>query len=396
MREAYIVSAVRTAVGSFGGTLKGVSAVELGTIAVREALKRSGVDPAAVDEVILGNVLQGGHGQNLARQCSVHAGIPHETPAITVNKVCGSGVKTVALAAQAIRAGDADVVVAGGAESMSTAPFLLKQARWGYRMGNSEVVDHMILDGLWDSFNNYHMGMTAENVAEKYGVTREDQDIFAAESQRRACEAVEGGLFDSQIVPVAIPQRKGDPLMFARDEYPRAGTTVETLSKLKPAFKKDGTVTAGNASGINDGAGALVVVSGEKLKELGLKPIARIASYASAGVDPAIMGIGPAPASRAALKRAGWSLDDVNVMELNEAFAAQAVAVVKELDIQNRMNDINIHGGAIAIGHPIGASGTRIFVTLLYAMMERKAAKGLAALCIGGGQGTAITVEMEN
>lgn len=396
MRDAYIVSAARTAVGSFGGTLKSVSAVELGTLAVREALKRGGVDPAMVDEVILGNVLQGGHGQNMARQCSVHAGIPHETPAITVNKVCGSGVKTVALAAQAIRAGDADIVVAGGAESMSTAPFLLKQARWGYRMGNSEVVDHMILDGLWDAFNNYHMGITAENVAEKYGVTREDQDAFAAESQRRACEAVEGGLFDSQIVPVAIPQRKGDPLMFARDEYPRAGTTVETLAKLKPAFKKDGTVTAGNASGINDGAGAVVVMSGEKLKELGLKPMARIASYASAGVDPAIMGIGPAPSSRAALKKAGWSLDDLNVMELNEAFAAQAVAVVKELEIGDRMNDINIHGGAIAIGHPIGASGTRIFVTLLYAMMERKAQKGLAALCIGGGQGTAITVEMEH
>lgn len=396
MREAYIVSAVRTAVGSFGGTLKSTSAVELGTIAIKESLKRCSIDPSTVDEVILGNVLQGGHGQNMARQCSVHAGIPYETPAITVNKVCGSGVKTVALAAQAIRAGDADIVVAGGAESMSTAPFLLKQARWGYRMGNSEIVDHMILDGLWDSFNDYHMGMTAENVAAKYGVTREAQDAFAAESQRRACEAVEGGFFDSQIVPVAISQRKGDPLMFSRDEYPRSGTTVESLSKLRPAFKKDGTVTAGNASGINDGAGALVIVSGEKLKELGLKPIARIASYASAGVDPAIMGIGPAPASRNALKKAGWSLKDIGIMELNEAFAAQAVAVVKDLDIEDRMNDINIHGGAIAIGHPIGASGTRIFVTLLYAMQERKVNKGLAALCIGGGQGVAITVEMEN
>lgn len=394
MRDAFIVSAARTAVGSFGGSLKDISAAKLGAIAIKEAMSRSGVDAALVEEVIMGNVLQAGHGQNVARQCSVHAGIPIEAPAITVNKVCGSGLKTVALAAQSIRAGDADVVVAGGTENMSAAPYLLRQARWGYRMGNSEIIDHMIVDGLWDAFNDYHMGITAENVAAKYGVTREDQDAFAAESQRRACEAIESGAFESQIVPVAIPQRKGDPVMFAKDEFPRAGTTAESLAKLKPAFKKDGTVTAGNASGINDGAGALVIVSGEKLKELGLKPLARIASYAAVGVEPSHMGIGPSPAASKALKLAGWKLDDLGVFELNEAFAAQAVAVVKDLGIEDRKNDINIHGGAIAIGHPIGASGTRVLTTLLYAMMERKASKGLAALCIGGGMGIALALEM--
>lgn len=394
MNEVYIMSAARTAVGTFGGQLKTVPAVNLGTTVVKESMSRAGIEPGQVEEVIMGNVLQAGHGQNIARQNLIHAGIPQEVPAHTINKVCGSGLKAVALAAQAIRAGDADIIVAGGEENMSAAPFLLKKARWGYRMGNDEIVDHMILDGLWEKFNDYHMGITAENIAEKYGISREDQDSFAAESQKRACEAIESGAFESQIVPVEIPQRKGDPVEFKVDEHPRAGTTLEVLAKLRPAFKKDGSVTAGNASGINDGAAAFVVMSGAKMKELGLEPMCRIVSYASAGVDPAYMGMGPAPSSKKAVEKAGWSFDDVQLMELNEAFASQSLAVIRQLGVEDRMNDINIHGGAIALGHPIGASGARILTTLLYGMKERNAGKGLAALCIGGGMGIAMTVEM--
>ncbi len=394
MREAYIISAARTAVGTFGGQLKAVSAVDLGTLVVKESISRSGIEPGLVEEVIMGNVLQAGHGQNIARQTLIYSDIPQETPAYTVNKVCGSGLKTVALAAQAIKAGDADIVVAGGVENMSAAPYLLMKARWGYRMGNNEIVDHMIYDGLWEKFNDYHMGITAENIAEKYGITREAQDTFACESQRRACEAIESGAFESQIVPVMIPRRKGDPVEFKVDEHPRAGTTIEALAKLRPAFKKDGTVTAGNASGINDGAVAFVVMSGEKMKELGIEPMCRIVSYASAGVDPAYMGMGPAPSSKKAVEKAGWSFDDVQLMELNEAFASQSLAVIRELGVEDRMDDINIHGGAIALGHPIGASGARIFTTLIYAMKERNVSRGLAALCIGGGMGIAMTVEM--
>jgi len=393
MKDVFIASYVRTAVGRFGGALKGISAVELATLVVGEAMNRAGVQPTEVQEVIMGNVLQAGHGQNLARQSLIYSGIPQEVPATTINKVCGSGLKAVALAAQAIRAGDADLVVAGGSENMSAAPYLLTGARWGYRMGNNEIVDHMILDGLWEKFNDYHMGITAENIAGKYGVSREEQDNFALRSQELAVEAIESGAFESQIVPVPVPQRKGDPIQFKDDEHPRKGTTLEALAKLKPAFKKDGTVTAGNASGINDGAGAFVVASGEKIDKLGIKPVARIVSYASAGVDPAYMGMGPAPASRAALEKAGWSTDDVELMELNEAFASQSLAVIRDLGLEGRMDDINIHGGAIALGHPIGASGARILVTLLAAMEERNVKRGLAALCIGGGQGIAMTVE---
>lgn len=394
MKEAYIVSAARTAVGRFGGSLMGIGAVELGKIVVVEALRRAGVAPdAGIDEVILGNVLQAGLGQNPARQSLIAAGIPDTVPAFSINKVCGSGLKAVALAAQSIAAGDADLVVAGGMENMSDAPYLLKSARWGYRMGANEIVDSMICDGLWEKFNDYHMGVTAENIAAKFGISREDQDKFSYESQMRACAAIKNGDFAEEIVPVMIPQKKGDPVAFKADEHPRADTTLEGLAKLKTAFKKDGTVTAGNASGINDAAAAVVVASGEKVKQLGLKPIARIVSHGVAGVDPAIMGMGPAPASRKALEKAGWKLDDVELFELNEAFAAQALGVIRNLGLQDRPADINIHGGAVAIGHPIGASGARILVTLLHVMKKRNAKKGLAALCIGGGMGIALAVE---
>ncbi|MFA6451604.1 MAG: acetyl-CoA C-acetyltransferase [bacterium] len=394
MKEAYIVSAARTAVGRFGGSLGDIPAPELGKIAVVEAVKRAGLTPdAGFDEVILGNVLNAGLGQNPARQAMIFAGIPVEVPAVTVSKVCGSGLKAVALAAQAILAGDAGLVIAGGMENMSAAPFLLNKARWGYRMGNSDLIDSMIVDGLWDKFNNYHMGITAENIAEKYGITREAQDAFALESQKRAGAAIENGTFTDEIVPVLIPQRKGDPKEFKVDEFVRADTTAESLAKLKPAFKKDGTVTAGNASGINDSAAAFIVASGEKVKELCLKPMFRIASYASAGVDPSIMGMGPAPSTLKALAKAGWKLDDIGMFELNEAFAAQSLGVVKELGLQDRMDVINVSGGAIAIGHPIGASGARILVTLLHGMQKRGVSKGIAALCIGGGQGIAMAVE---
>jgi acetyl-CoA C-acetyltransferase len=391
MEQAVIVSAVRTAVGSFGRSLNSVPAVELGVTALQEALRRINLEPGQVDEVILGNVLQAGLGQNPARQVAVRAGIPQEVPAFSINKVCASGLKSVFLAAQAVKLGDAEIVVAGGIENMSQTPYALKGARWGQRMGDGELVDLMILDGLWDIFHGYHMGMTAENVAAKYGITREEQDEFAFQSQQKAENAIKSGRFKEEIVPVKIPQRKGDPIVFDTDEHARFGTTLEAVAKLKPAFKPDGTVTAGNASGINDGAAILVVMSARKSKQLGLKPLALITSYASAGVDPAVMGTGPIPASRKALARAGWSAADLDLIEANEAFAAQAIAVNREMGWD--LSKVNVNGGAIALGHPIGASGARIFTTLIHEMVKRGARKGLATLCIGGGQGAAIAVE---
>ncbi|WP_371373537.1 acetyl-CoA C-acetyltransferase [Sporomusa aerivorans] len=391
MREVVIASAVRTAIGSFNGSLSALSAVELGAHIIGEAVERAGIAKDAVDEVIFGNVLQAGLGQNPARQAAIKAGLSVETPAYTINKVCGSGLKTVNLAAQAILAGDADIIVAGGMESMTNAPYVLDaKARWGYRMGNAKVTDVMIQDGLWCAFNDYHMGITAENVAEKYGITRQEQDQLAADSQRKATKAIADGVFKQEIAPVVIKTKKGD-IVVDTDEYPRAGTTLEALGKLKPAFKKDGTVTAGNASGINDGAAALVIMSGDKAKELGIKPLARIRAYASGGVDPSIMGVGPVPATRKALSKAGLTVTDLDLIEANEAFAAQFLAVGKELAFpQDR---VNIYGGAIAMGHPIGASGARILVTLLHALERNNKKVGLATLCIGGGQGVATIVE---
>lgn len=391
MIEVVIVSAVRTPVGSYGGVFKDVSAVELGTIAVKAALKRANINPAIVDELIFGNVLQAGLGQNVARQVAIHAGIPDYVSSFTVNKVCGSGLKTVALAAQAIIAGDAEVIVVGGTENMSQAPYLLPNNRWGQRMGNGQVIDYMVADGLTDIFNNYHMGITAENIVEQYGLTREEQDELANNSQIRAEKAIKEGRFKEEIVPVLIPQRKGNPIVIDTDEYPKFGTTMDTLAKLRPAFKKDGSVTAGNASGINDGAVALVVMSKKKADELGLKPLAEIVSYASAGVDPKIMGTGPISATRKALVKAGLKIEDIDLVEANEAFAAQALAVAKDLNFD--MEKVNVNGGAIAIGHPIGASGARILVTLLYEMEKRDSKTGLATLCIGGGQGIAMILK---
>ncbi|GAW92980.1 acetyl-CoA C-acetyltransferase [Calderihabitans maritimus] len=391
MREVVIVSAVRTAIGSMGGTLAGVPAVELGSVVIKAALEKAGITPDQVDEVIMGNVLQAGLGQNPARQAAVRSGIPIEKPAFTINKVCGSGLKAVNLATQAIRAGDAEIIVAGGMENMSAAPYLLSKARWGYRMGNDQLIDSMINDGLWCAFNDVHMGITAENIAAKYNVTREEQDEFAARSQQRAEKAITSGRFEDEIVPVKVPQRKGDPIEFKQDEFPRFGTTVEKLSKLRPAFKKDGTVTAGNASGINDGAAALVLMSEEKARQLGIQPLARIVAYASAGVDPAIMGMGPVYATRKVLDKAGWTVEEIDLVEANEAFAAQAVAVSRELGFDP--DKTNVNGGAIALGHPIGASGARILVTLIHEMLKRNSSKGLATLCIGGGQGIATLVE---
>jgi acetyl-CoA C-acetyltransferase len=391
MREVVIASAVRTAIGSFNGGLASLSATDLGAIVIKEALERAKVDPAKVDEVIFGNVLQAGLGQNPARQASIKAGLPVEVPSYTINKVCGSGLKTVNLAAQAILCGDADIVVAGGMESMTNAPYLLDaKARWGYRMGNAKVTDVMIQDGLWCAFNDYHMGITAENVAAKFGVTRQDQDQLAYESQTKASKAIAEGLFKDEIVPVTIKGRKGD-IVFDTDEYPKANTTVESVGGLKPAFKKDGTVTAANASGINDGAAALVIMSAEKAKELGIKPLAKIRSYGSGGVDPSIMGMGPVPATRKALAKAGLSINDLDLIEANEAFAAQFLAVGKELGFLKER--VNTRGGAIALGHPIGASGARILVTLLHNMIQNDKKLGLATLCIGGGQGVATIVE---
>ena len=392
MREVVIVGAARTPIGSFGGTLKGVSARTLGTIAVKEAIKRAGIDAAQVDEVVLGCVLQGAQGQNIARQISVDAGIPIEVPAMTINKVCGSGLRSVELAAQIIKAGDADIVVAGGTESMSTAPYAIPAARWGARMNDTKLVDTMIKDGLWDAFNDYHMGITAENIAEKYGLTREELDEFALASQQKAEAAIKSGAFKDEIVPVEVPQRKGEPLVFDTDEHPKFGSTIEKMAKLKPAFKKDGVVTAANASGINDAGCALVVMSKEKADELGLKPLCKIVSYASAGVDPAYMGLGPIDSSKKALSKAGLTVDDLDIIEANEAFATQSIAVGKDLGFD--LTKLNPNGGAIALGHPIGASGARILITLIYEMLKKEDAKlGLATLCIGGGQGTALIIE---
>lgn len=391
MREAVIVSAVRTPIGSFGGSLKDVPAVRLGAIAAKEAMKRANVKPEMIEEVIFGSVLQAGLGQNVARQVSVEAGIPVEVPSMTVNKVCGSGLKTVALAAQSVLLGEADVVLAGGTENMSLSPYVLSKARWGLRMGDGAVVDSMVHDGLWDIFNDYHMGITAENVAEKWNITREAQDNFALQSQLRAEKAIKSGRFKDEIVPVEIPQRKGDPIIVDTDEFPRFGSTIEGLAKLKPAFKKDGTVTAGNASGINDGAAAIIVMSKEKAEELGITPLATIVSFASAGVDPKVMGYGPVPASRKALAKANMSIKDIELVEANEAFAAQSLAVVKDLELDPEKTNVN--GGAIALGHPIGCSGTRILVTLIHEMIKRDAKTGLATLCIGGGQGTSLIIK---
>ena len=391
MRDVVIASAVRTPIGNFGGSLKTVPARTLGALAVKEALKRAGVSGDKVEEVIMGNVLQGGLGQNIARQISIDAGIPQEVPSMTINKVCGSGLRAVELAAQIIKAGDAEIIVAGGAENMSMSGYIDNKSRWGARMGDYKAVDLMIKDGLSDAFSGVHMGITAENIAEQWNLTREELDAFAAKSQQKAEAAVKNGKFKDEIVPVEVPQRKGDPVVFDTDEFPKFGTTAEGLKKLRPAFKKDGVVTAANASGINDSGEAVVVMSKEKADELGITPLATIKAYASAGVDPQIMGIGPVPSSKKALEKAGWTVDDLDLIEANEAFAAQSVAVGKELGFN--LEKLNVNGGAIALGHPIGSSGCRILVTLLYEMKKRDAKKGLATLCIGGGQGTALLVE---
>ncbi|PLR86163.1 acetyl-CoA C-acyltransferase [Bacillus canaveralius] len=390
--EAVIVSAVRTAIGSFNGSLKDVSAPELGAIAIKGALEKAGVSPNQVDEVIMGNVLQAGLGQNPARQSALKAGLPETVSALTINKVCGSGLKAIHLAAQAIIAGDADIIVAGGMENMSQAPYLLKNARDGFKMGDQKLVDSMISDGLWCAFNDYHMGVTAENLCAQFGLTRAEQDQFAAWSQEKAAKAIEAGRFADEIIPVKIPQRKGDPIVFDTDEYPKKGTTAEKLAGLRPAFKKDGSVTAGNASGINDGAAVLVVMSRNKAEELGLTPLVVLKGNASAGVDPSIMGIGPVSAVKKALEKAAVSMEELELIEANEAFAAQSLAVGRELHFNKDI--LNVNGGAIALGHPIGASGARILVTLIHEMKRRNARKGLATLCIGGGQGVASVVEL--
>lgn len=389
--NAVIVAAGRTAVGSFGGTLSTIPAHSLGARVISALLENSGVKPDQVNEVILGNVLTAGAGMNPARQASIGAGIPETVPSMTINKVCGSGLKAVALAALSIRAGDADIIVAGGQENMSLAPHVLPNSRTGQKMGDWKLIDSMINDGLFDVFNQCHMGITAENIVKKYDISREEQDEFAAASQNKAEASIKAGKFKDEIIPVEIPQRKGDPVVFDTDEFPRAGVTAESLSKLRPAFDKDGTVTAGNASGINDGAAAVIVMSESKAKELGLTPIARIAAYGTAGVDPAIMGTGPVPASKLCLKRAGWDVDDLDLIEANEAFAAQAISVNRDMGWDT--GKVNVNGGAIAIGHPIGASGCRILVTLLHEMKRSDAKKGFATLCIGGGQGVALAVE---
>lgn len=391
MREIVIASAARTPTGSFGGSLAGIDAVELGRIAAEAAIERAGIESSVIDEVILGNVLSAGLGQNVSRQVAIRAGLPEEVSCLTINKVCGSGLRAISLAAQIIKAGDADVILAGGTENMSKAPFLLEKARYGYRMGDNTLVDSMIKDGLWDAYNDYHMGITAENVAERWGITREEQDMFALGSQQKAEAAIKAGRLREEITPVLIPQRKGDPKVFDMDEFPRFGSTIEGMAKVRPAFKKDGTVTAGNASGINDAAAILVVMSADKAKELGVTPLARIVSYGSAGLDPKIMGYGPVPSSRKTLAKAGLSVSDLDLVEANEAFAAQALAVMKDLELNPEITNVN--GGAIALGHPIGASGSRIATTLLYEMKRRKSRYGLATLCIGGGLGTALIVE---
>lgn len=390
MKEVVIASAVRTAVGKFGGALKDVPAAELGAIVIKEALVRANVRPELVDEVIMGNVIQAGLGQNVARQSIIKAGLPEGIPGFTLNKVCGSGLRAVSLAAQMIKAGDADIIVAGGMENMSAAPYVMPSARWGQRMGDGKIVDTMVYDALTDAFEGYHMGVTAENIAEKWNLTREMQDEFSAASQQKAEAAIQAGKFKDEIVPVVIKSRKSE-VVFDTDEFPRFGTTAESLGKLKPAFKKDGTVTAGNASGINDGAAAIVVMSAEKAAELGIKPMAKIVSYGSKGLDPAIMGYGPFHATKKALEAAGLGIEDIDLIEANEAFAAQSLAVAKDLNFD--MSKVNVNGGAIAIGHPVGASGARILTTLLHEMEKRDLKRGLATLCIGGGMGTALIIE---
>ncbi|QTD35480.1 acetyl-CoA C-acetyltransferase [Pseudomonas fluorescens] len=391
MQDVVIVAATRTAIGSFQGSLATVSAVDLGAAVIRQLLEQTGLDGAQVDEVIMGQVLTAGAGQNPARQSAIKAGLPHAVPAMTLNKVCGSGLKALHLGAQAIRCGDADVIIAGGQENMSLANYVMPGARTGLRMGHAQIVDTMISDGLWDAFNDYHMGITAENLVEKYEISREQQDAFAAASQQKAAAAIEAGRFVDEITPILIPQRKGDPVAFKIDEQPRGDTTAESLAKLRPAFKKDGSVTAGNASSLNDGAAAVILMSAEKAKALGLPVLAKIAAYANAGVDPAIMGIGPVSATRRCLDKAGWSIGQLDLIEANEAFAAQSLAVAK--DLQWDLDKVNVNGGAIALGHPIGASGCRVLVTLLHEMIKRDAKKGLATLCIGGGQGVALALE---
>ena len=393
MQEVVIVAATRTAIGSFQGALATVSAVDLGAAVIRQLLEQTGLDPALVDEVIFGQVLTAGAGQNPARQTAIKAGLPHAVPALTLNKVCGSGLKALHLGAQAIRCGDAEVIIAGGQENMSLSNYVMPGARTGLRMGHAKVIDTMISDGLWDAFNDYHMGITAENLVDKYAISREAQDAFAAASQQKAVAAIEAGRFVDEITPILIPSRKGEPVAFATDEQPRAGTTAESLAKLKPAFKKDGSVTAGNASSLNDGAAAVLLMSAAKAKALGLPVLAKLAAYANAGVDPAIMGIGPVSATQRCLAKAGWQLSELDLIEANEAFAAQALAVGKELDWD--ASKVNVNGGAIALGHPIGASGCRVLVSLLHEMLKRDAKKGLATLCIGGGQGVALALERD-
>lgn len=392
MKEIVIVAAQRTPIGSFGGAFKEVTAVELGKVAVKGALESINLDPKLVDELIFGNVLGAGLGQNVARQVAVGAGLPIEKPAVTINKVCGSGLKAVTLAAQSILAGDAEVVIAGGTENMSASAFVLPGARWGLRMGDGQVVDTMLKDGLLDAFAGYHMGTTAENIVEQYGLTREEQDALATASQNKAEVAITSGRFKEEITPVAVPQRKGEPIVVDTDEYPRFGASQEGLAKLRPAFKREGgSVTAANSSGINDGAAAIILMTKDKAESLGLAILAKITSYASAGVDPAIMGTGPIPATRLALEKAGLEIDDIDLVEANEAFAAQALCVLRDLEID--MEKVNVNGGAIALGHPIGASGARILVTLLHEMQKRDVKRGLATLCIGGGQGITLIVE---
>lgn len=390
MKEVVIVSAVRTAIGAYGKSLKDVPAVELGAKVIEEAVRRAGINPKEVNEVFFGNVLQAGLGQNPARQAAIKAGLPVEVPALTINKVCGSGLRSISLGAQVIKAGDAEVVVVGGMENMSQSPYILNNSRWGYRMGNGELIDEMLKDGLTDAFNNYHMGITAENVAEQWAVSREDQDSFSLESQLKAEKAIKSGEFKEEIVPITIKTKKGD-VVFDTDEFPRFGNTIEALNKLKPIFKENGTVTAGNASGINDGAAALILMSADKAKELNIKPLAKIISYGSAGLDPSIMGYGAFYATKIALEKANLRSEDIDLIEANEAYASQSIAISKDLNFDKAK--VNVNGGAIALGHPIGASGARIVVTLLHAMKKRDAKRGLATLCIGGGMGTTLIVE---
>ena len=391
MREVVIASAVRTAIGTFGGSLKDIPAVDLGALVIKEAVNRAGIKPELVNEVVMGNVIQAGLGQNVARQSAVKAGLPIEIPAMTINMVCGSGLRSVALAAQMIKAGDCDVVVAGGMENMSRAPYALETTRWGQRMGDGKIVDTMIKDALSDAFNNYHMGVTAENIVKEWGLTREELDEFSLNSQLKAEKAIKEGKFKDEIVPVMVPQRKGEPKVFDTDEGPRFGSTIEGLARLKPCFIKDGKVTAGNSSGINDGAAAFVVMSAEKAAELGVTPLATIVSYGHKGLDPAIMGYGPFHATKTVMESANLTVEDMDLIEANEAFAAQSIAVAKDLHFD--MSKVNVNGGAVALGHPVGASGARILVTLLHEMQRRDAKKGLATLCIGGGMGTAMIVE---